>query len=157
MGFVMDGLEAEEYDREYGDIVLVRRIGTYFRPYVRQMLLVAVMIFLRSSADTVVPIVVSRGLDALAGEMRLSTIVILVGTVVALSSLSWVFQFIRQTYSARVVGDVVPQLREDAFAAVTERDMSFYDQYPTGKIVTRVTSDTQDFADTVMLVLNLLS
>ncbi|MCB0053626.1 MAG: ABC transporter ATP-binding protein, partial [Caldilinea sp.] len=35
--------------------------------------------------------------------------------------------------------------------------MSFYDEYPTGKIVSRVTSDTQDFANVVTLTLNLIS
>src|SRR3989454_8829353 len=35
--------------------------------------------------------------------------------------------------------------------------MSFYDEYPSGKIVSRVTSDTEDFATVVTLALNLLS
>src|SRR5262249_25498060 len=46
---------------------------------------------------------------------------------------------------------------EDAFSAVMKRDMSFYDEFPSGKIVSRVTSDTEDFATVVTLVLNLLS
>ena len=157
MGFVWGGLEAEKYDREYGDIVLVRRIVTYFRPHLRPMLLVAVMIVLRSVVETAVPIIISRGLDALAGQLSTGRILSLVGAVLALSSLSWVFNFFRQTYSARVVGDVVLKLREDAFAAVTRRDLSFYDEQPTGRIVSRVTSDTQDFANTAMLVMNLVS
>ena len=37
------------------------------------------------------------------------------------------------------------------------RDMSFYDEFPSGKIVSRVTSDTEDFATVVTLTLNLLS
>jgi ABC-type multidrug transport system fused ATPase/permease subunit len=48
-------------------------------------------------------------------------------------------------------------LRRDAFNAVVARDMSFYDEYPSGKIVSRVTSDTEDFATVVTLALNLLS
>jgi ATP-binding cassette subfamily B protein len=59
--------------------------------------------------------------------------------------LSWVFNYLRQRLTARAVGDVVLQLREDAFTAVMQRDMSFYDEFPSGKIVSRVTSDTQDF------------
>jgi ABC-type multidrug transport system fused ATPase/permease subunit len=55
------------------------------------------------------------------------------------------------------VGDVVLQLRLDAFNAVLDRDMSFYDEYPSGRIVSRVTSDTQDFSNVVTLTLNLLS
>lgn len=157
MGFVMDGLESEAYDREYSDVVLVRRILSYFRPHLRAMLLVAVMVVARSGVDTAVPLIVSRGLDALTGQLPGGTILTLVGTVVALSCLSWVFNYFRQIHSARVVGDVVLKLREDAFAAVTRRDLSFYDDNPTGKIVSRVTSDTQDFADTIMLVMDVLS
>jgi ATP-binding cassette, subfamily B, bacterial len=40
---------------------------------------------------------------------------------------------------------------------VMARDMSFYDEFPTGKIVSRVTSDTQDFSSVVTLTLNLVS
>ena len=32
MGFIMDGLDAEAYDRQYSDGYLVRRIASYFRP-----------------------------------------------------------------------------------------------------------------------------
>ena len=71
--------------------------------------------------------------------------------------LSWIFNFVRQWYTARAVGDVVLQLRQDAFAAVLTRDMSFYDENPSGKIVSRVTSDTEDFSTVVTLMLNLLS
>ena len=64
---------------------------------------------------------------------------------------------VRQWLSAEAVGDVTLDLREDAFNAVTERDMSFYDQYPTGKIVSRTLSDTQAFSETVRLSINLMS
>jgi ABC-type multidrug transport system fused ATPase/permease subunit len=55
------------------------------------------------------------------------------------------------------VGDVVLQLRRDAFQSVIERDLSFYDQYLAGKIVSRVTSDTQDFSNVVTLTIDLAS
>ena len=42
MGFIMDGLDAEAYDRTYGDRQLVRRIMGYFRPICGSWLLVAV-------------------------------------------------------------------------------------------------------------------
>jgi ATP-binding cassette subfamily B protein len=52
---------------------------------------------------------------------------------------------------------VVLMLRIDAFKAVTKRDMSFFDEVPSGRIVSRVTSDTEDFANTVTLAMNLIS
>jgi ABC-type multidrug transport system fused ATPase/permease subunit len=38
-----------------------------------------------------------------------------------------------------------------SFAATIRHDLSFYDEHPSGKIVSRVTSDTQDFAEVVNL------
>src|SRR5256885_8743626 len=66
MGFVMDGLEAEAYDRSYSDRDLLRRIVGYFRPALRAMLFVAALVVLNSVMDTALPIAISRGIDALA-------------------------------------------------------------------------------------------
>lgn len=157
MGFFMDGLDAEAYDRSYGDRELLRRIWHYFHPHRYRMALVALMIVLGSLMETGIPILISRGLDRLAGQSALGVLLGFAALVALLSSLAWVFNFVRQRFSARVVGDVVLALRRDAFDAVTRRDLSFYDQFPSGKIVSRVTSDTQDFSTVVTLVLDLLS
>jgi len=51
----------------------------------------------------------------------------------------------------------VLRLREDVFSAVIHNDLSFFDQHPSGKVVSRVTSDTQDFSEVVTLTMSLLS
>jgi ATP-binding cassette subfamily B protein len=157
MGFVMDGLDAEAYDRSYGDRELIRRILAYFRPHLPRMLVVSAMVVATSVAATVVPLAISRAVDELAGRPDLQLVLGLAALVTVLGALGWVFNFVRQTFSARAVGDVVLALRRDAFRAVTQRDLSFYDQFPSGKIVSRVTSDTQDFATVVTLTIDLLS
>jgi ATP-binding cassette, subfamily B, bacterial len=157
MGFVLDGLDAEAYDRTYSDRVLVRRIAEYFRPHTRTMALVAGMVALAALTETVIPFVISRGIDALAGNPSAQLALALGGGVLVLGSLGWLFNFVRQSFSARAVGDVVLKLREDAFAAVMQRDLSFYDQYASGRIVSRVTSDTQDFSAVVTLTIDLTS
>jgi ATP-binding cassette subfamily B protein len=157
MGFIMDGLDADAYDRTYGDRQLVARIIGYFRPRLGTILFVAAMIVLASALDTVLPILLARGIDSLAHAPSLGAVGLLVGAILLAGAIGWTFNFFRQAYSARAVGDVVLKLRQDAFAAVMARDMSFYDDNPSGKIVSRVTSDTEDFATVVTLVLNLLS
>ncbi|MFQ5459568.1 MAG: ABC transporter ATP-binding protein [Anaerolineae bacterium] len=157
MGFIMEGLAAEGYDRSYSDRQLVGRIIRYFKPVRRAMLLVSLMILLNSLMDTALPILISRGIDHLASVVTLGRTGVIIAGILAAGALSWTFNFIRQTLTARAVGDVVLKLREDAFDAVMARDMSFYDEYPSGKIVSRVTSDTQDFSTVVTLVLNLVS
>ena len=157
MGFIMDGLEAEDYDRSYTDAELVKRILGYFRPHLWKMIAVAVVVFLSSLMDLVLPIIISQALDQLQFTPEqfdaISVTILLAGT----ASVGWVANLVRQWYTAESVGDVTLDLREDAFQSVTERDMSFYDQYATGKIVSRVLSDTQAFSETVRLSISLIS
>jgi ABC-type multidrug transport system fused ATPase/permease subunit len=162
MGFIMEGLDAETYDREYPDRLLVRRIIGYFRPELAKMSLVAVFIFLNSIMDAAIPFLIANSLDRLSGVADLSTTIWqrtawLILAVFLTGAFSWTFNFFRQKYTAQTVGNVVLQLRQDAFDAVLARDMSFYDEYSSGKVVSRVTSDTQDFSNVVTLTLNLMS
>ncbi|MBC8447204.1 MAG: ABC transporter ATP-binding protein, partial [Chloroflexi bacterium] len=157
MGFILDGLETEAYDREYSDRELLSRIISYFRPHSRQMILVAAMITLNSAAGTGSPILISRAIDMVAENPSVEAMLLLAGGVLLLGVTAWIFNYIRQLFSARVVGDVVLQLREDVFDATVGHDLSFFDEHPSGKIVSRVTSDTQDFSATITLVMDLLS
>jgi ATP-binding cassette subfamily B protein len=157
MGFVLGGLDTEAYDRTYSDRELVRRIVSYFRPHTRQMILVAVMLTLNSAARTGGPILIGRAIDILAEDPSAEVLWLLAGAVLLFGAAAWVFNYIRQLWSARVVGNVVLKLREDVFDATIRHDLSFFDEHPSGKIVSRVTSDTQDFATVVTLVIDLLS
>src|SRR5690606_16741570 len=157
MGFIMDGLDAEAYDRTYSDRDLVRRIAAYFRPHLRRMATVAIAIVLTSLVDTGLPIAISRAIDQLAFDPPLAALIPTAVLIAALAGSSWLFNFIRRSLSSQVVGDVVLKVREDAFDAVLKRDLSFYDEFPSGKIVSRVTSDSQAFSNVVMLVMDLMS
>ncbi|HLG63217.1 MAG TPA: ABC transporter ATP-binding protein [Ktedonosporobacter sp.] len=157
MGFIMDGLDAEAYDRTYKDRQLVGRIIGYFRPHLATMLFVAGLIVFNSLLDTAFPLLISRSLDTLTLSRALQPVFWLVGFILLAAVLSWTCNMFRQWYTARAVGDVVLQLRKDAFGAVMDRDMSFFDEFSSGKIVSRVTSDTDSFATVVTLTLNLLS
>ena len=157
MGFILDGLDTEAYDRNYSDKELLSRIIAYFRPYARQMGLVAVMLMLDSAAGTGGPIIISRAIDLLAQDPSTEKMLLMAGGVLLLGVAAWTFNYIRQMISARVVGNVVLKLREDVFDATVQHDLSFFDEHPSGKIVSRVTSDTQDFSEVVTLVINLLS
>ncbi|MET7460631.1 ABC transporter ATP-binding protein [Nonomuraea sp. NPDC005501] len=157
MGFIMDGLDAEDYDRTYGDRELLRRILSYFRPKLGAMALVAAMIVLGSASQAAMPLVASWGLDAIEdGTIAETGWRLTLGLLLA-GGLGWVFNFVRQWHSSRVTGDVVLRLREDAFDAVLQRDLSFYDETPSGRIVSRVTSDTDDFATVSTLTMDLIS
>jgi ABC-type multidrug transport system fused ATPase/permease subunit len=157
MGFIMQGLDAEDFDRQYSDSQLLRRIGRYFRPALGPMMVVAVMIVLNSAASMLQPIIGAWGIDKVINDGASSALWLLFFGLLLSGVLAWVFNFVRQWLTAKVVGDVVLDLREDAFTAVMERDLSFYDTVPSGRIVSRVTSDSDDFSTVVTLTMNLLS
>lgn len=157
MGFLMDGLDPEAYDRTYTDGQLVQRIMGYFRPQSRKMAVTITAVLMIALLDTGLPIVIARAIDGVQQDASTSQIITFAGLLAGLASLSWVFSAVRQTFASRAVGNVVLKLREDAFDAVLKRDMSFYDQFSSGKIVSRVTSDTQTFSQVMVLTMDLLS
>ncbi|MBX3081244.1 MAG: ABC transporter ATP-binding protein [Anaerolineae bacterium] len=157
MGFIMDGLDGEAYDRKYKDSDLVNRIVAYFRLQGRKIVVVAIMIVITSLLNTVLPVYISRTVDQLAVNREEVNLGLVAGVIVLIGSVSWLVNAIRLWLSSQAVGAVVLKIREDAFDAVLKRDLSFYDQFPSGKIVSRVTSDTQAFAQIVTLTMDLMS
>jgi len=164
MGFILGGLDSESYDRTYSDRELIARIAGYFRAEWRRMAVVAVTITLNTAFNTARPLLITQGINMLANGASTPTskassaaIVLLSAAIVLSGGLAWLFNYVQQRASARATGNVVLRLAEDSFRAVTERDMSFYDETASGRIVSRVTSDTQDFGNVVSLVMNLTS
>jgi ATP-binding cassette subfamily B protein len=156
MGF-FHGLDTEAYDREYGDRELIRRIFGYFRPHRRRVITIGFIIALTSLTGAAQPILVSRGLDVLIKSPSLSVIALLVAAVLSIGVSNWVCNWLRRRLTARVIGDVVRSLRENAFNSSVEHDMSFFDEFQSGRIISRITSDTQEFAQVVLLVTDLIS
>lgn len=157
MGFIMDGLDAEEFDRKYGDGVLIRRILTYFRPQSRKMVIAALMITGIAALEAGIPIFVARSLDWVSIDPAPLLIVALATLLAVLGIASWLLNLVRQTLSSQAVGAVVLQMREDAVEAVLHRDLSFYDQFASGKIVSRVNSDSAAFTQVISLTMDLIS
>lgn len=151
---VLDGLEADSYDRAYGDRALLRRIGRYFRTKTKLMTVITCAVVLEAVLGAAFPVLLAGGVDALAGTINLGGTAVLVGAILLAGVATWGFGFLRQWYGARVVADVVLELRRNAFDAVLAQDRAFFDEHPAGEIASRVATDTQTFATLVQLVLD---
>ena len=101
--------------------------------------------------------VIGRALDAATVATTTGTIVLLSLAVVGFGVVEWLFNFARNYLSGRVVGDSIWRLRSDAFRTAMAHDLSFYDENSAGKIVSRITTDTEDFAGVISLVADFLS
>ncbi len=157
MGFILDGLDTESYDRNYSDRELIKRIIDYFRPHSVKMMVVAALILLNSVAGTVTPILISGVIDNIQKQPSIQWFVLPVVGLLLMGLISWIAGYVRRMTSSKIIGEVVLKVREDVFAATIRHDLSFYDEHASGKIVSRVTSDTQDFSSVVTLVLDLIS
>src|SRR5689334_10702075 len=144
MGFFA-GLNVEKYDRQYTDRQLSVRIGDYFKPQTRHLAAISVLVVASSAVGAALPVIVGRVIDLLKQQPTLEAIA-LAGLVMFLVGIGfWALYWARRSLIARTVGDVVLELRAQAFSAAAEHDLSFYDQFSSGRIVSRITSDTNDF------------
>ncbi len=153
MGF-FEGLDTEKYDRQYSDRELTRRIVGYFKVMRTRMILIIVLTVALSAVMAALPVVVSRVIGYIAEQpvLPLETI-LLVGLGVALVGvLEYGLNWVRRSLTQRAVGDVVLTLRTQAFRAAAEHDLSFYDQFSSGRIVSRITSDTNDFGQLIVII-----
>ncbi|MFX0115744.1 MAG: ABC transporter ATP-binding protein [Candidatus Hodarchaeota archaeon] len=153
----MWALGAEEYDRSYKDRDLFRRILAYFGPYKKSIAIVVVFLILTSFANALVPIILAIAISQLVAEKETAFLVALIGLTLLLNISGWVFNYFRQAYSARAIGDIVLDLRKDVNFAILNHDLSFFDRYPTGKIVSRVNTDSRDFGNAASLFMQVSS
>ncbi len=151
MGFY-EGLNEEQYDRQYPDRELTRRIIGYFTAQRKRVITIVVLTVLMAVISAAEPVVVSKGLDSLSGHPTLTSS-LLIGLIVLLIGVSdWGINWMRRRLTVRTVGDVILNLRTRSFRAAVEHDLSFYDQFSSGRIASRINSDTQDLGNLVVII-----
>ena len=151
MGFFA-GLNDEKYDRQYTDRELLRRILEYFKPQTTRFVWVLVLVVILAGIGAALPVVVARMVDLLKEQPSLQAISLVSLAVLIIGIGLWGLNWARRSLVVRAVGDVVLDLRTRAFRAAAEHDLSFYDQFSSGRIVSRITSDTNDFGQLVVIV-----
>lgn len=156
MAAMMQGLNAEAYDRQYEDRELVRRIVAYFRPHRWRVIVIAFCVFLLALTGAALPLLTAQGVNVLAVTGDTSQIPWLIGIVFAIGVGTWGFNWVRRLLTTQVIADVVMQMREDGFNAAAYQDLSFFDEFSTGRIVSRITSDTEEFGQIIVLAADVI-
>ncbi len=154
MGF-FSNLDIEEYDREYSDRDLLKRIFSYLKPHTRRLIGISLLLILIGTASASLPLVVSSSIDRLTANQADSQVRLLIGLVLIAALVNWSGNWIRRRMTVRVVSGVVMTLRTDAFTSAANHDLSFYDKFSSGKVVSRITSDTREFGTLIILITDL--
>ncbi|MBI5945009.1 MAG: ABC transporter ATP-binding protein [Chloroflexi bacterium] len=156
MGFFA-GLNDEKYDRQYTDRELTRRIADFFRTQVTRLVYSSIIIIILAFIGAALPVIVSRMMDMLRDRLTLQAIALVGAALLGVGVGLWGLNWIRRSLIVRAVGDVVLELRTRAFRAAAEHDLSFYDQFSSGRIVSRITSDTNDFGQLIVIITDVVS
>jgi ATP-binding cassette subfamily B protein len=154
MGMMRAGLTAESYDRGYTNQELFRRIAAYFRPQRRRLFAVMALVSLLSLSGALLPVLMAQGVNVVtsAAANRDAVAAALVVLVIVIGVVNWAINWARRILTAKLLGDVVLAMRIDAFRAVMNHDMSFFDRNQSGRIVSRITTDTDEFSRVAVLI-----
>ena len=156
MGFFA-GLNDEKYDRQYKDNELVRRMVNYFDSQKTRLAFASVVIIVIAVIGAALPVIVSRMVDLIKDQPTVRDILLVGAALVGVAFGNWGLNWLRRGLIVRAVGDVVLDMRSRAFRAAAEHDLSFYDQFSSGRIVSRITSDTNDFGQLVVIVTDVVA
>lgn len=150
MGF-FDSLNQDSYDRQYSDRYLLRRIWSYFRHERRTLLIIGGTLILFSIMGALVPVLIAMGVEMVQRRDETSILLLIIVALLVTALLDYGLGWYRRAITARLIADGVSQMRKDAFAAAVRRDLAFYDENKSGKVVSRITSDTQEFGNVLLI------
>ena len=151
------GLNDEKYDRQYTDRVLAGRMVNYFSTQIKRLVYASITIIVLAFIGAALPVIVSRMVDLIQAQPTVTSIVWAGAALVFVGIGLWGLNWLRRSLIVRAVGDVVLDMRTRAFRAAAEHDLSFYDQFSSGRIVSRITSDTNDFGQLVVIITDVVA
>lgn len=154
MGF-HQGLTSELYDRQYTNKVLLSRIWDYAKKYRKFIFWMLITIVLQGSFAALPPLLIAKVLDeGIAGIPNETAFTILVAGVIFLQVMDFLFYYVIRRLLTRITADMNRDLSVDAFAASIKQDLAFHDRLSSGRIVSRITTDTSDFSLLIRLTMD---
>ena len=151
------GLDQDKYDRQYTDTYLFRRLGQFFQGQVRNLVILSLMGLLVSIVQALNPIIIAQGVGVLEEQEGTEPIFLLTGALLLTVLIQYFANWVRRALTSRLVSHMVARMRDTAFQAAVQRDMAFYDQNKTGKVLSRITNDTEEFGQILIVTSDVVS
>lgn len=99
------------------------------------------------------PLLIGRAIDTMieAGGVAFGTLTIDLIEIALVALTLTLLQILMRAVNNRLTWETVHDLREDAFAKLRHLPISYLDHHPTGEIVSRIISDTEHFAEGLLM------
>lgn len=150
---IKDKKETMGFERTMNDGEILRRLAGYAKPYWAKFVVVLFLMLFSIAYDIISPLIVGALEELVSGEFELPRLfagVAVYASVLVFSMASTYFQaVILQRVGQRIISD----LREDLFTHIESLSHEQLNEIPVGKLVTRVTNDTNAIS---MMFTNLL-
>ncbi|NPD89980.1 MAG: ABC transporter ATP-binding protein [Asgard group archaeon] len=154
----MRGFEKKEsYDRQYSDKDLIKRFFKYLSPYFLMVILIILGVVATAIITIFPPTMVQNAFDVLEANAGWTEVLPFAIGYVLLSLLSWIFQVFLGIIVTIVTQKIIKQIQIETYISLQEHDLLFFDTESTGKIMSRVTNDTQELADMLNIISQFLS
>ena len=131
-----------EHERTMSDTVIIKRLLGYAKPYWKQFVLVLVIMLVSIGYDLASPALIGNIEELVKEQFQLSELiakVVLYAGILAVSLVSMYFQtMILQKVGQKILSD----LRLSVFSHIESLSHEQLNNIPVGKLVTRVTNDT---------------
>ncbi len=151
------GLAAERYDRQYSDKQLFKRLMRYIAPQRALVLRAGLAVLVVTMMGLAEPILMARGLDYVVKNGGTLGAIGFGAVLLVVAFFGWLFSRFSRRMSGRLIAELVGRLRIDAFSATVRHDMAFFDEFQSGKVISRITGDTQELSQVITLVFDLIS
>ena len=150
---VKDKKTAMGFERQMKDDEILTRLFAYAKPYRAKFVLVLFLMLFSIAYDIIAPLIVGALEELVAGEFVLSRLFVGVAVYAGVLVFSMVSTYLQAVILQRVGQRIVSDLREDLFTHIESLSHEQLNDIPVGKLVTRVTNDTNAIS---MMFTNLL-
>ena len=137
-----DKKEAIGFDRNMKDGELIRRMIVYARPHWKSFALAVVLMLLSIGYDVASPLLVGNIEEMIKGEFALSGLFMLVAVYGGILVVSTLCNYAQRLILQKTGQKIVSAVREDTFTHIESLSHNQLHHIPVGKLVTRVTNDT---------------
>ena len=130
------------FDRNMKDAEILKRLLRYGKPHIGQFIIVALLMIFSIAYSVVSPRLMGFIIQFLSEEFEMKMLMLYIGAYALILITSLVFQYIQAILLQKIGQKILSALREDVFTHIESLSHAQLNHMPVGKLVTRVTNDT---------------